>query len=222
MVQARIDFLEKGHFEPLANAVIATAQRFSGKQPLVLDVGAGTGYYLNALQEQVSVSAAVALDISKYALRRSARLLPDALCLVCDVWRPLPVAGESVDLLLNIFAPRNVPEFARVCRDEGVALVVTPLPHHLREIAEPAGLLDIRPGKDIEVAASMADFFDVVDNVRVEFTMALSPVDVSNVATMGPAGHHNLPGDVDPLPHSADTTAAFSVQVFRRRPRTRD
>lgn len=220
MVQARIDFLEGGHFQPLADAVIAAAESFAGNRPLVLDVGAGTGYYLNALQERVSVSAAVALDISKYALRRSARLLPDALCLVCDVWRPLPVAGESVDLLLNIFAPRNVPEFARVCRDGGVALVVTPLPHHLQEIAEPAGLLDIRPGKDVEVATSMVDSFDVVDTVRVEFTMALSPVDVRNVATMGPAGHHNLPFDVDSLPHTADVTAAFTVQVFRRRVRS--
>lgn len=220
MVQARVDFLGGGHFQPLANAVTSAAESFAGNLPLVLDVGAGTGYYLKALQEKVSVSASVALDISKYALRRSAKELPDALCLVCDVWRPLPVADQFVDLLLNIFAPRNVPEFARVCSDGAVALVVTPLPHHLREIAELAGLLGIRPGKATEVAASMAEFFDESEARRVEFGMRLSPIDVRNVAAMGPAGHHTLSIDVDSLPPTSDVTAAFTVQVFQKRAHT--
>lgn len=173
MVQARIDFLERGHFQPLADTVCAAANEFAIDRPVVLDAGAGTGYYLDAVQDRVSASAAVALDISKFALRRAARLLPGVLCLVWDVWRPLPVAEGSVDLLLNVFAPRNPTEFARVCRDGGILLVVTPLPHHLREIAEAAGLLDIRPGKDDDVAASMADSFEVVETTVLEFTMTL-------------------------------------------------
>jgi 23S rRNA (guanine745-N1)-methyltransferase len=219
MVQARIDFLESGHFRPLVDAVCAAAREFAVERPVVLDVGAGTGYYLGAVQERVPASAAVALDISKFALRRAARLLPRALCLVWDVWRPLPIEEGSVDLLLNVFAPRNPAEFARVCRDGGVLLVVTPLPHHLREIAEAARLLDIRPGKGDDVAAGLVDSFDMVRARIVEFTMTLSPVDVRNVAAMGPAGHHGAPVEIDSIPQDLSVTAAFTVQTFRRRVR---
>lgn len=219
MVQARIDFLGSGHFQPLADAVCLAATEAGVDRPVILDAGAGTGYYLDALQKQTHASAAVALDISKFALRRAARLLPEALCLVWDVWRPLPVAEESVDLLVNIFAPRNPGEFARVVRDGGVLLVVTPRPHHLQEIAEVAGLLDIRPRKDDDVAASLEYSFEVEATKIVEFSMALSPLDVRNVAAMGPAGHHRHPQAPDSLPGTSPVTAAFTVQTFRRRAR---
>lgn len=219
MVQARIDFLGSGHFQPLADAVCEAAGELAADRPIILDAGAGTGYYLNALQQRMPASAVVALDISKFALRRAARLLPGALCLVWDVWRPLPVAEGSVDLLINIFAPRNPGEFGRVLRDGGILLVVTPLPRHLREIAEIAGLLEIRPGKDEDVAASLGDSLEVASTRVVEFTMTLAPSDVRNVAAMGPAGHHGISVDVDVLPENLPVTAAFTLQAFRRRVR---
>ena len=219
MVQARIDFLGSGHFSPLADAVCMAAVESATDRPVVLDAGAGSGYYLGALQERVPTSAAVALDISKFALRRAAKLLPDALCLVCDVWQSLPVAGASVDLLMNIFAPRNPTEFGRVVRDGGVLLVVTPLPHHLQEIAEMAGLLNIRPGKGDDVALSLVDSFEVVASKTVEFNMMLSATDVRNVAAMGPAGHHGATVEPDSVPQTLPVTAAFTVQTFRRRVR---
>lgn len=221
MVQARMDFLGTGHFAPLADAMCTVASEFAVDRPVILDVGAGTGYYLRALQQQTRAPAAVALDISKFALRRAAKMLPDALCLVWDVWRPLPVAEESVDLLINIFAPRNPSEFARVSRDGAVLLVVTPLPHHLHEIAEVAGLLDIRPGKDDDVAASFGGSFDTAATRIVDFTMSLSPLDVRNVAAMGPAGHHRRPFDVGSLPERQCVTAAFTISIFRRTRRQR-
>ena len=66
----------------------------------------------------------------------------------------------------------------------------------------------------------MAEFFDVIEVRRVEFGMRLSPIDVRNVAAMGPAGHHTLRIDVDSLPPTSDVTAAFTVQVFQQRAHT--
>ena len=68
--------------------------------PVVVDAGAGTGYYLHEVTTRLSpqgsgstAPAAVAFDISKFALRRAARLNPDAAVFVWDVWRPLPLAA---------------------------------------------------------------------------------------------------------------------------------
>lgn len=219
MVQARIDFLGSGHFRELAEALCAAAKKASVDHPVVLDAGAGTGYYLRTLLEEVPVSTAVALDISKFALRRAAKLVPEALCLVCDLWQPLPVADGSVDLVLNVFAPRNPSEFARIVKDGGILLVVTPLPQHLQEIAGPAGLLGVPGGKGDDVAASLAGAFDLISARTVEFTMLLGSADVRNVAMMGPAGHHHRPAGLSQLPDELPVTAAFTLQSYRRNPR---
>lgn len=43
----------------------------------------------------------------------------------------LPVADASCDLVLNVFAPHDAAEFARVLRPQGVLLRVIPLERHL-------------------------------------------------------------------------------------------
>ncbi len=96
----------------------------------MLDSGTGTGHYLRAILDTSRAAkpaiAAVGLDISKFALRRAARLNPEAVNLVGDVWQPLPLADAAVDVVTVVFAPRNASEFARVLRPSGRLVVVTP------------------------------------------------------------------------------------------------
>lgn len=217
MVQARIDFLGRGHYRPLADAVCAAVEDRATSHPRILDAGAGTGYYLKSVMEHTSSPGAVAIDISKFALRRAARELAGTVCLVWDVWRPLPLADSSVDVLLNIFAPRNPDEFARTVAPGGLVVVVTPLPNHLEQIAESAGLLGIPPDKSRDVAQSLAENFTEVASTQVEYTMLLSALDITNVAVMGPAGHHGLRPATFDGPAETTVTAAFTVQAFRRR-----
>ena len=80
--------------------------------------------------------------------------------LVCDVWQPLPVADDAVDVVTVIFAPRNAAEFARVLRPGGRLVVVTPRPGHLAAIAGQTGMLGIEAGKDDRLAESLAGHFD--------------------------------------------------------------
>lgn len=218
MIHARSDFLAAGHYRPLAEAVVSAAQLDTARPARILDAGAGTGYYLHALLEQNPAAEAIAMDISKFALRRAARTLPDALCLVWDIWRTLPLAAGCVDVLLNIFAPRNPQEFARVVAGGGILVSVTPLPRHLREIADLAGLLEVPAGKGRDVAEGLADSFTELSSTVVEYTMNLSATDIADVAAMGPAGHHHARLDPATIPAQTAVTASFTVQTFRRTP----
>ncbi|MFZ3453384.1 methyltransferase domain-containing protein [Arthrobacter sp. 7Tela_A1] len=217
MVQARVDFLGAGHYAPLARALTdlgATA----AANPVILDAGAGTGYYLAEVSKALDASETVALDISKYALRRAARALPTGFALVWDVWRPLPLADGAADLVLNVFSPRNPQEFRRVLVPGGALVVVTPLPSHLRELRAVAGLLDIGAGKDEHIAQALGPGFTPEASRRVEYSMDLSRTDTLNAALMGPSAHHldraSLEHALDSASFPLSVSAAFSVSRF--------
>ena len=71
MVADRAAFLAAGHYAPLAALVADWAA--SCVDGLVVDAGAGTGYYLGAVLAR-RPSAGLALDSSPHALRRAARV----------------------------------------------------------------------------------------------------------------------------------------------------
>lgn len=220
MVAARAEFLAAGHYGQLASAVAnAAAQAAAGKpQPAILDAGAGTGYYLHRVLQDVPAGHAVAMDISKFALRRAARVVPGALSIVWDVWRPLPIRTGAIDVVVNIFAPRNAPEFARVLSPGGRLLVVTPLPGHLAQIRAAASLLDVPPGKAGQLDRMLEAHFEPESRQDIEIPLHLSPDAVRLAALMGPAAHHldqsALDDRLQELPPQTPATAAFSLSVY--------
>lgn len=222
MVAARNDFLSAGHYRRLAESVAGAAAPFlAGPAAAVLDAGTGTGHYLRAVLDRAP-AAAVGLDISKYALRRAARLNPEAVNLVGDVWQALPLADHAVDVVTVVFAPRNAAEFARVLRPGGRLVVVTPRQGHLAEIAGRTGMLGIEPAKDVRLAASLAGQFRAHPGLDLDLVLSLSPADVANLALMGPAGHHldrqALAARVADLPDRTAVSARFRIGVFEPLP----
>jgi 23S rRNA (guanine745-N1)-methyltransferase len=167
--------------------------------------------------------AAAGLDISKFALRRAARLNPEAVNLVCDIWQPLPLADNSVDAITVIFAPRNATEFARVLRPSGRLAVVTPRRGHLASLAAAAGMLGIEEGKEARLAESLAGHFDAGESSTVDIPLALTRQEAADLALMGPAGHHQdrpaVIARLENIPEPVHTEARFQVMVFRPRKR---
>lgn len=230
MVAARFGFLTAGHYGPLADAVAdlaaAALAGTAGQRPgTVLDAGTGTGHYLRALLDRLAPETtpveAIGLDISKFALRRAARLNPEATNVVSDVWQPLPLADDAVDVVTVVFAPRNAAEFARVLRPGGRLVVVTPRPGHLAEVAGRAGLLGIDPAKDERLAASLEGHFAALSADPLDIPLSLSPDDVARLALMGPAGHHLdrqvLASRTAGLPPRTAVSARFRISVFKPR-----
>jgi len=222
MVAARFDFLSAGHYRALEEAVTEAAAPFLARPgSVVLDAGTGTGHYLRALLNRAP-AAAVALDISKFALRRAARLNPGAVNLAADVWQPLPLADHAVDVVTVVFAPRNAAEFARVLRPGGRLIVVTPRPGHLAAVAGQTGMLAIEPAKEERLAATMGRHFRPHPGRELDIALSLTPDDVAQLALMGPAGHHldreALAGRVSALPPRTADSALFRVSVFEPLP----
>lgn len=226
MVESRFNFLGDGHYRPLAQAVAAAVVPFLPQEGgAVLDSGTGTGHYLREILDTAAArgvrAGAVGLDISKFALRRAARLNPEAVNLVWDIWQPLPLASGSVDAVTVVFAPRNPSEFARVLRPGGALVVVTPRPGHLAGIARVTGMLGIEEGKDNRLAESMARDFEAATSADVDIPLLLTRREAADLAFMGPAGHHldreAIAARLEDSPEPVTADAKFRILVFRPR-----
>ncbi|WP_406289628.1 putative RNA methyltransferase [Embleya sp. NBC_00896] len=216
MVAARVDFLGAGHYDPLGAALAAAS---AGDAPgALVDVGAGTGHHLAHVLDALPARHGLALDISKYALRRAARAHPRMGAAVCDAWRPLPVRSGAAATVLNVFAPRNPAELRRITADEGALVVAAPAPRHLGELVPALGLLQVDPDKQERIDAKLAPWFTVRDRDPLTFTMTLDHDAIATVVAMGPSAWHTDPAElrsrIARLPNPLAVTASIIVSVY--------
>lgn len=139
MVAARADFLSRGYYAPLRDALCDAACQYAPQNAVVLDSGAGEGYYTAALFRALSEAGRqprmAAVDISKFAVRRCAKRAEGVECAVASVYH-LPLAERSCDVLLNCFSPLALGEFRRVLKCGGTMLYVVPAARHLMEMKQ--------------------------------------------------------------------------------------
>lgn len=140
MISARRSFLELGFYEPLIDSLKTILQddfAFNNKSFVALDAGCGEGYYSEKVLNKIAGKGSHILgtDISKYAIKNAAKKYKNIFYFVSSVYH-LPVATESVDVLLSVFAPVDPVEFQRVLSKNGVVVIVSPRQNHLKELAE--------------------------------------------------------------------------------------
>nr|WP_218888983.1 methyltransferase domain-containing protein [Saccharopolyspora hordei] len=217
MVAARADFLAAGHYAPIADAV---AEAVADVEGCLVDIGAGTGYYLaRALADSGRVG--LALDVSKYAARRAAKAHPRVGAAVADAWQRLPVRTGAAAAVLNVFAPRNAPEMHRVLTADGRLVVVVPNAGHLADLVSALGLLTVDERKQERLSEQLADHFDLVEQRSCEFRLELTEAEAEAVVAMGPSAWHADPEDlrarIAALPGPLTPTASVTVATYRPR-----
>ena len=221
MVAAREAFLGAGHFEPLAEALAEEAVRALGDRAEwppggMIDLGAGTGWYLARALDRLPGRIGLALDLSKHALRRAVRAHPRIAAVACDAWRPLPVRDSVADLVLSVFAPRNGPEIARVLRPGGALLVTTPTERHLVELIERLGLLTVDERKRERLATALDAHFELERRRDREWPLELTPGDVANAVAMGPSARHATRAETGTA--ATPVTASVTISTYRAGP----
>jgi 23S rRNA (guanine745-N1)-methyltransferase len=216
MVAARAGFLASGAYRPLADELARVCAEAGG---LVVDAGAGTGYYLAHVLDAAPEATGLALDVSAVALRRAARAHPRLGAAVWNLWEPWPLGDEVASVLLNVFAPRNGPEFHRVLRPGGLLVVAAPAPDHLRELGDLVLAVDDR--KEERLDGTLGEYFARTGRTEVRHTVELSPQQVRHAVEMGPAGFHLDRGGrrerLDALAEPQVVTVSFTVSTYRRR-----
>ena len=213
MVRARHSFLMKGFYRPIAEELVAVGRHLERGDPpyLLADLGGGTGWYSQYLLDRLPGFEGVLFDASIYAARIAAKAHPRLAVATTDLWRSIPLPDASVTLALVIFSPRNPSEIARILRQDGVCLVVTPGPNHLVELRSVVPLLAIEPEKDTRLLTQFSRFTPS-GVTEIDYTIDLSPDDQALVVGMGPSAYHISPEDMRSLA-TAPTSVTVSVRI---------
>jgi 23S rRNA (guanine745-N1)-methyltransferase len=216
MLDARAALLDSGAYASIA-AAIADAVSSSGfhgstDAPRIADLGCGTGYYSAFLGDSLSTAGFLLADRSPDAVRMSGRVVPHSTGVVLDIWRPLPLRDDVADVVLDVFAPRNPPEFARILRPGGVVVVVVPTSDHLRELRAEGAMLDV-PAEKAELVADRFREAGLVRRSRsaVAYALEASAATLALLVGMGPSAHH---ADRRPVPDAGGSTVTVSVDVL--------
>ena len=130
-VRARSEFLDRGFYAPVAEAICEAAMKHG--EGALLDAGCGEGYYsMFPARRGVSVIGA---DLSKFAVeaasKRAAREGADNAFFATASVFELPLKDSSVGAVINVFAPCAEQEFSRVLTENGVLIVAWAGERHL-------------------------------------------------------------------------------------------
>jgi 23S rRNA (guanine745-N1)-methyltransferase len=220
MLAARSALLEGGAFAPIAAALVdavrSTLPTTSPSRLRIADLGCGTGYYSAALGRALPEAVFLLADRSPDAVRASLREHPEATGVVLDIWRPLPVRDGVVDVALNVFAPRNGAEFARILRHDGHLFVVVPTDAHLQELRVDGALLDVPTGKADRVTEQLAPVGLTVRSITpVEYVIKADAPTRALLAGMGPSAHHAAElSSTDAAEGTSTVTVSVELLVF--------
>lgn len=217
MIRSRSQFLDKGFYNPLRDAVVSAAGEAAGAGAVVLDAGCGECFYTAAVSEHLTMlgmtPCVCGVDISREALiagERRCRALHLAVASVFD----LPLADASADIVLNLFAPES-PEYLRVLRPGGALIRAVPLERHLWELKERI-YDDPRPNKPEK---DELDGLRMVSRREIRYRLRLgSAEDIMELFRMTPYYYKTGRADQEKAAAltSLDASAEFGLLVYTK------
>ena len=214
MVQARRQFLEKGFYKQLSDKICECVKQHVADGGIVADVGCGEGYYTAAVS-QAGDYHICGIDISKDALRYAPKSVPSGEFAVASAFN-LPFADNSVDCVLNVFAPSPYNEFQRVLKSDGVLIKAVPLEDHLWDLKR---ALYKEPYKN-KPEKRDDELFELVEGHELKYKIRLTDSEViGNLFKMTPYYYKTGREDAERLLNlnELETTVHFCVEIYKKR-----
>ncbi len=188
MIQSRRNFLAKGYYDAIGIqlAAILSAvlpEQFAHRSTNILDVGCADGYFSNQLSQQLPDSTHLwGIDLSKSAIHYAAQSYRNIRFAVANSYR-LPILPNSLDLIIQILAPGDEAEYARVLRKGSHLVTVTPNVDHLWQMRE---VIYEKPNKHRPKEVERIHFTQQ-ESATIHDAITLdNPADISSIFQMTP------------------------------------
>ncbi|MBP3441473.1 MAG: methyltransferase domain-containing protein [Clostridia bacterium] len=218
MVKARQDFLEKGYYNNLCAELVKAVSRNAVKDTVLIDLGCGECWYTAQIYKKLVQDgknpAVFGIDISKQAIIYGAKRCRELNLAVAST-ADIPMADESCDIVVCVFAPYAESEVLRVLKRGGCFIKVFPLENHLMGLKK--AIYD-RPYKN-EVNEETPEYFEKKDFVRISNVIHLeNNEDIINLFKMTP--YYYKTGRDDQMKsqilQSLETETEFGIVTYKK------
>ena len=179
LVNGRINFLNKGYYEPLQSFLGEIIDKFAQNRAIkLLDMGCGTGYYTQSLYKYGQVFG---LDISKNAIKYASKHDKNTTYLVASN-KSAPFDDKYFDILIHIFSPIFEKEDYRLLKNDGIIILVEPGPKHLIELKN---ILYENPYLNDEKKHSYSTL-KIINKFSLSYSKEIDGLDIKNLVMMTP------------------------------------
>lgn len=188
--ERRHHILEAGFYKHILE-VIQTLLADNPAQTTLLDVACGEGYYSRQLAHNPRHSI-LAFDLSKESIQLAAKKDSHqrVAWFVGDLAK-LPLASQSVDVILDIYSPSNYQEFKRVLKPGGKLIKVVTASHHLAELRQAAqAQLANKTYSNQAIRDHFSQAFPQFKHIHTSQTYPANPEELLTFAQMTPLFFH--------------------------------
>jgi 23S rRNA (guanine745-N1)-methyltransferase len=211
MARSRKAFLDKGYFGSLSDALCDIIKSIHAEN--ILDICCGEGYYAEEIANKLNCSV-YGFDLSKEMIRLAAKRKSKAEFFVANMAN-IPIADNSIDCAIHLFAPFCEKEFLRVIKPGGYLISVCPGAKHLWEMK--AAVYE-KPYENEEDSPVLTGFsLDKAVNADNYITLADNS-DIEALFKMTPYYYHTAAQDKEKL-LSLDTLKTrvdFYIRIYRK------
>lgn len=204
MLEARNKVLNSGYYDKLESEICRLIALHKPK--IILDLGCGEGT-LTALFPKFC-DKCYGVDISKDGILKASKHDKNSLYIVSSV-NDLPFSNNSIDIVVNCFAPLNGKEVQRVLKNDGLLLKITPSPNHLLELKEV-----VYPKVYLNPTASDIESFREMENIVVEEKKLYSEELAKCVFMMTPYYYKTPKEYIEKINSPLEITTSFTIRVL--------
>ena len=210
LVKGRIEFLNKGFYEPLQSRLEKIILDLSNNNHVkLLDMGCGTGYYTSKFS---TIAETFGLDISKEAIKYASKHDKKTTYLVASN-KTTPFEGHTFDFLVHIFSPFFENEDYRLIKNKGFLILVEPGEKHLIELKN---LLYENPYFNSEKSHNF-QAFKIYDKFCLTYTKEIDNFDIISLVKMTPYFYTTKKDKIEALKEvqKISLTIDFKVSILR-------
>ena len=206
----RRDFLNKGYYAPLRDALTA---RFAGRTGRLLDLCCGEGYYTAALGALPGLRV-YGFDLAREMVRLAAKRDPNLTFFVANLTR-IPVRDEAFDWATLLFAPFQEKELLRILKPGGKLVLTVPGRRHLYGLKQ--AVYDKPYENDEALPRTEALRLLGTEKIRAQITLN-ARADIQAVFRMTPYYYRSSPADRAKLEdlESLDTEIEFVIAEYEK------
>lgn len=189
--ESRRKFIDDGFYSHISDEVCSVVSKIEKSEKLrIADAGCGEGSFSLSLSQKLSETAEIfAFDFSKDAVQIASKGGNNILWMVSDIAN-IPLASNSMDVILNIYSPANYAEFKRILKKGGILAKVIPGANHMCELRNKIHTSEAEPESEEYSNQQVVDVFErnfeISDRYIVTKTYPISESQIKNLLGMTP------------------------------------